>query len=204
MDVHLRAANVLASGIHDAKNRLYEIGTVPPADGEAWHALQQQLMEVAFRLDRTLTAYRLLNHERLGAAMPVYVPHLLEDVLLRFPPPPGLSLECAADLRDEWPLSRELVEEVLINALQNAARFARARIRLRAAASAGCVVFEVNDDGPGYPGQLPDGHGVGLYIAERVAEMHGVRADDGGIRQGRLELGNGGALGGALFRLHLP
>jgi signal transduction histidine kinase len=41
--------------------------------------------------------------------------------------------------------------------------------------------------------------GLGLYFSARIAERHRRN----GV-QGRVELANGGALGGGLFRLYLP
>jgi len=41
--------------------------------------------------------------------------------------------------------------------------------------------------------------GLGLYFAARIAELH---ERDG--RRGRIELGNGGPLGGGEFRIYLP
>lgn len=204
MGDHLRAADVLASGMHDAKNRLFEIGATAFPASTGWESVQQQLRDVALRLDRTLNAYRLLNHENIAASVPVFIPHLIEDVLLRCPCPAHLQLTTEVKLRAEWPLSRELVEETLINALQNAGRYARARIHLRVAQENGLLVFEVNDDGPGFGSQVLSQRSVGLYIAERVAELHSHRFDDGAPRCGRLTLDNGGEAGGARFRLELP
>jgi hypothetical protein len=62
----------------------------------------------------------------------------------------------------------------------------------------------VNDDGPGFSqgflaAPREGQHGVGLFIANRIAGLH-VRKG----AAGRLVLSNGGALGGALFECFLP
>ena len=41
--------------------------------------------------------------------------------------------------------------------------------------------------------------GLGLYFAARIAELHQRQA-----RSGRIELRNGGLLGGGEFRIYLP
>ena len=75
------------------------------------------------------------------------------------------------------------------------------------------LVISINDDGPGYPQAMLDRQkefiqgiepssgstGLGLYFASRIAALHGRD----GI-QGRIEISNGGALGGGVFRLFLP
>ncbi|MFY9327424.1 MAG: ATP-binding protein [Georgfuchsia sp.] len=204
MGDHLRAADVLASGIHDAKNRLFAIGTKENTDRSDWAEIQKSLLEVAFYLDRTLTAYRLLRYENMAAVVPVFIPHLVEDVLVRCQTQTRVQITTDIGFHGEWPLSRELVEETLINALQNAGRFARSLIRLSACERDGMLVFEVNDDGPGFDDKTSTGHSVGLYIAERIAQLHNYLSHDGTTRRGRLVLANGGELGGAQFLLELP
>jgi signal transduction histidine kinase len=204
MENTTHAADVLASGIHDAKNRLLEIGTHALSDHPESDRIQTLVMEVAFRLDRTLTAYRLLSQQRIAAVQPVFVPALVQDVLVRCPCPSGLALSSEVAFQGEWLLSRDLVEETLINALQNAARYARTRIALRAFERAGMLVIEVNDDGAGFQSGAETGRGIGLFIAQRVAQLHRFETRDGLVRQGRLTLANGGPLGGALFELELP
>lgn len=71
MGDHLRAADVLASGIHDAKNHLFAIGAKENADRGDWAEIQKSLLEVAFYLDRTLTAYRLLRYENMPLTISV-------------------------------------------------------------------------------------------------------------------------------------
>ena len=202
MGPQLHTADVLASGIHDAKNRLLEISGCALAGHDA-DRIQHLVRDVAFRLDRTLTAYRLLNDECVAAAMPVFVPMLVEDVLVRIG---RIKMPVTSDIRfhGEWPLSRGLVEEALINALQNAGRYAASAVLIRAFERDGMLVFEVNDDGPGFPGTAASGRGVGLFIAQRIAQLHCRQTRAGETRHGRLTLANGGELGGALFALELP
>lgn len=203
--------DVLASGIHDAKNRLFEAQTllaraaeehgVPLADAS------QAISGAAMRLSRTLVAYRLLRERQAMAIMPVPVSELLEDAVLTAGAQfgqAGIALRSECRFRGEWPLDRTLVTDVLVNALQNACRYARATVCLEAAVHEGRLRLCVNDDGPGYaalqPESAQDGRsGLGLFIAGRIAGLHAHRG-----RQGELSLRDGGPLGGALFELFLP
>lgn len=88
------------------------------------------------------------------------------------------------------------LERALANLVDNAVRYARAEVVVRAAAHDGWAVLEVTDDGPGIPeedrdrvferfvrldadrGRASGGTGLGLAIAREIARAHGgdVRA----------------------------
>ncbi|HDS1736604.1 MULTISPECIES: HAMP domain-containing sensor histidine kinase [Pseudomonas] len=108
---------------------------------------------------------------------------------------------------------RELVGSVISNVLTNAIRFACHALLISIEEEGEQLVISVNDDGPGYPQRmlerqedyvqgidpLTGSTGLGLYFAARIAALHEL---DG--VNGRIEISNGGALGGGLFRLYLP
>lgn len=212
------AVDVIASGIHDAKNNMFDalarIGSASQMirDGQSENALpiltetEQAVLASAERLSKLLSAYRLTRHENPVSLLPVDVHDLLEDAVLRIAPHRRADLvvesHCAVD--GFWVCDRELVTDCLVNAMQNALRVARHKIRIEAARTDDRLELTVADDGPGFPAtlpvQLPGEHsGVGLYIARRIAHLH-VRHD----QHGELKLENGGPLGGAIFRLFLP
>ncbi|WP_295363044.1 HAMP domain-containing sensor histidine kinase [Arenimonas sp.] len=101
---------------------------------------------------------------------------------------------------------REDLEEMLGNLLDNAGKFARARVALALSRDAGGLVLEVRDDGPGLPAdaaadvtergvrldERKPGSGLGLAIVRDIAEGYG----------GSLELADGGP--GLRARLRLP
>jgi two-component system sensor histidine kinase KdpD len=106
-------------------------------------------------------------------------------------------------------IDAQLVEQLLVNLLENAAKYTprEATVRISARALPGEVEVEVADDGPGLPpGQEQrvfekffrqagghDGFGLGLAIARAVVDAHG----------GRIRAENV-APHGALFRFTLP
>jgi signal transduction histidine kinase len=112
---------------------------------------------------------------------------------------PADGLEVGADA--------EIVERVIAPLLDNAARFAQARVTLDAARADGRVRLRVHDDGPGVPAGLEetifepgaggrvnghDGAGLGLALARRLARAAG----------GEVTVGTGEP--GATFVVDLP
>ena len=201
----MKALDLLASGIHDAKNQLFSAESLIAAAetahgidlGEARFAIQA----AARRLNQTLACYRQLRHETRIALIPTVIDELCEEVALdqrHHLTAHNITLDLDCHAPDAWPLDRELVTDMLNNAVQNAARHARSRVRLSTGEDAEGLWLRVEDDGPGYP-QIPPSSGTGLLLAASLAEMH--------VRQGRhgsLTLTNDSALGGARFTLRLP
>lgn len=126
----------------------------------------------------------------------------------------GISASC--DVDDLSPLGffdRELIGSVVANIIVNAIRFARQRILITLGEEDGQLKISINDDGPGYPAHMIERQteyvlginqgsgstGLGLYFAAHIARLHAR----GGI-QGRIEIANGGELGGGLFSIYLP
>jgi signal transduction histidine kinase len=111
----------------------------------------------------------------------------------------------------------EDLTELLGNLLENASNWASGRVAVRVlapAAATGTVVVEIEDDGPGVPGEALEalgqrglrldertqGSGLGLAIAQDICDAYGAELHLG--RDG----GRGGAgsgLGGLLVTLHL-
>ncbi|TXG87478.1 MAG: hypothetical protein E6R10_07965 [Rhodocyclaceae bacterium] len=200
-----RLLDVLASGVHDTKNQLFYAES-QIAEAEAKHGLdlseaRYAIETAAVRLTRTLTAYHLLRNDATLAVVPVVVADLCDEVVLdqrRHLAHSGIELVHNCSVQDEWPLDRDLITDVLNNAVQNAGRHARSRVRLTAWNEGDGLHFRVEDDGPGYAD--PDGgRSTGLIVAERVASLHERQG-----RCGSMHLANGGEFGGAVFELRLP
>lgn len=203
--------DVLASGIHDAKNRLFEAQTLlGQAETEGGTHLADARLAIggaATRLSRTLVAYRLLRNQQAMEITPFPVEQLVEDALITVRSQferTGTTLDVDVRFGADWPLDRTLVVDVIVNALQNACRHANSAVRLEIQVCNECLQLRVNDDGAGFlgaaPGRLLEGQSSqGLFIAHQIAHLHERK----GVR-GSLSLANGGPLGGALFELLLP
>jgi signal transduction histidine kinase len=201
--------DIISSGIHDAKNQLFLAESLI-TQAESEHGLKLDearfaIEHAAARLSRLLTAYKL--HREVGQLSigMVSVGDLIEEaVMINAPHCRHLGLDLSSqDLdRKTWPLDRELTLDILSNAIQNASRHARSRIKISTTTGDSGLTLRIEDDGPGYPStdiELMAGKGVGLYVANEIARQH-----NRGERHGSVALSNGGALGGAVFELRLP
>ena len=197
--------DILASGIHDTKNQLFSAEALIAAS-EAKHQIdlsdiRYTIEAAASRLSRTLAAYQLMRHGAQLAVVPTIISDLCEEVALaqkHHLANAGITLNVDCQVLDDWPLDRDLVTDMLNNAVQNASRVARCEIRLSAMVKSNELILRVEDDGPGFS-TIPPNHGTGLAVAEALAALHICQE-----RHGRLCLSNGSGLGGACFELHLP
>lgn len=200
-----RLLDVLASGVHDTKNQLFlaesQIAAAEAAHGIDLSEARYAIETAATRLSRTLSAYHLLRNDAALAVVPVVVDDLCAEVVLdqkKHLAHAGIAFESECTVRDEWPLDRDLIIDVLNNAVQNGGRHARSTVRLSAWNDDTTLVFRVEDDGEGYADPV-NGRSTGLIVAERIAALHARQG-----RHGSLHLANGGGLGGAVFELRLP
>jgi signal transduction histidine kinase len=125
----------------------------------------------------------------------------------------GIDLDQEADPWLSAYFDEDLVRGVLHNAIGNAQRYTRNRLRLSAAQEEDYAVIRVEDDGPGFPAAMlelqsvtepAEGFGrertqLGLHFSNLVARLH-----RNGERCGRVELDNQSNLGGGRFSLWLP
>ncbi len=201
--------DLYASIIHDVKNQLAELSLRLGQRGDA----QQEVgitMAAARRLSEMLLLYRDDNGQ------------LRVNIDTR--DPAGFLEILAAEYRELFPAlafqvdtSRApafaffddiLVRMALGNALHNASHAARSLVRLAVYQQDNMLVFEVADDGPGYPegllqtaGATPAqvsgvGTGLGLFLARKISALHQSQG-----RSGCIELCNAS---GAVFRMFLP
>ena len=115
----------------------------------------------------------------------------------------AISVDCAALL--SWRIDEGDAFEILGNLMDNAAKWARRSVAVRAWQDAGRLVLRVEDDGPGFSDvesilqlhvrldQRVPGHGVGLAVVNDLVASH----------HGQLKLSRG-ALGGAQVEIVLP
>lgn len=208
---------LIAGAIHDAKNGLNLLNTwLEEARRAAPSAAIDEARAVAARISAQLV--ELLAIYRAGEdslRLAVEDHDLLDfcrEVTAEIILPPGNAVGIETDLAaatalGAWAFDAYQVKMVLQEALRNALRHGRQRVRFAVAAQAGGGLrFTVGDDGAGYPQEVLDGEprtmdsgssGIGLVFARLIAERH---ATPGG-RHGRIELANEG---GAVFALVLP
>lgn len=126
----------------------------------------------------------------------------------------GIAARCEVEEFDLMGFfDQELLSSVAANIIANSIRYARSALLISAREEGGQLLLSINDDGVGYPQAMLDQQadyvlglnqssgstGLGLYFAARIAELH----ERNGVR-GRIELRNGGPLGGGEFRIYLP
>lgn len=221
-------SSVLASSVHDMKNSLTllmlsldDIASDLTKQGhESKDRLSQIQYEAArvnndlvqllslYKLDRKLLAANIDEHSLFD---------FLDTEIARFEPlfqsqDIACDIDCPDDLYGYF--DRELVTGVLGNVLANTIRYAETKIRVSAEETEnGGFLICVEDDGPGFPDNmlnwqedsqsrsdfLTGSTNLGLYFARQIARLHHQ-----GDQQGRIELKNGGTLGGGIFRLQLP
>jgi hypothetical protein len=195
--------DILASGVHDAKNQLLLAESLI-ADAEKRHGIdlgetRYAIEAAAGRLSRRCPP-TACSATGAAVAVPVIVADLCDEVALdqrRHLVCRGIALDVRCTVLDEWPLDRELIGDLLNNAVQNAGA-TRAAGAAPADEEDGWLVLRVRTTGPGYATRPPP-PGVGLLVAGKLAALHRRRE-----RSGSVELANGGEHGGAVFTVRLP
>lgn len=201
--------DLYAAVIHDVKNQLAELSLRLGARADA----QQEMviaMNASRRLSEMLLMHRQANAQLAVNADSVDAADFLAIVAAEYRELfPGLQIELDTSAAPAMTFFDDaLVRMALANAVHNACRAARSKVRLAAYAQDKMLVLEVADDGTGYPeAMLQDGGaepsavsgrgtGLGLYLARKIAELHHLQET-----HGRVELSNAN---GAVFRMFLP
>ncbi len=220
-------STVIASTVHDMKNSL----ALLVQSHAQWQAQlpaglrqgpQQGIIDYEFaRLNGMLV--QMLGLYKLGANQlplrPAY--HELEDFIdaqlarhQEVLQSRGIEARREVDSFDLMGVfDQELVGSVVNNIINNSIRYAHSQLLVSARQEDEFLVLSINDDGQGYPqamleqqsnyvlglNQSTGSTGLGLYFAARIAELHQRQG-----LQGRIEISNGGELGGGQFRIYLP
>jgi signal transduction histidine kinase len=215
---------ILASVSHDLRTPLAAVQGYSQLLAEGWDQydpgeraeMLQTVLDQAVHLGRIVTD--IIDVTRGRAPSVVLQPQaclaarLLHRAVGALPPAVAAQVTVRADPGLALDADGERVHQVLVNLLNNAARYGRPPFLVSAEARGSAVVFRVHDAGPGVPkrfeasiwerferGAFRDdpaggGLGIGLPIAKALVEAHG-----GSIRHQRSEL-----LGGACFEFTLP
>ena len=198
-DVHAardRAANLAhglktpLSALRAIARRVREAGQADMADG-----LEQSIRAASDAVDRELARARTAASLDRGPTPPSPSIERLVAVLSRTERGSRIEFEIDCPSDQELPVSADQLMEMAGPLMENAARYAATRVRVTARSRA----LLIEDDGPGLgtadreqvilrgqrADERPGGHGLGLSIANDLAEA----------TDGRLELGSSG-LGG--------
>lgn len=216
---------LLASSVHDIKNSLGMLldtvdqvvqETPISSDSQRRHfaTLQGEAARINNDLLYLLGIYRLEQGQLPLNIREVFVADFFEELkaqnqLLFDIRQLQCEIDCDVDARAYF--DPGLISGVINNVLVNAARYAKQRIRLHARTERGLTI-EIEDDGAGFPQAMLDNvsntqrsidfnsgsSSLGLYFADRVAQLH--RRDE---QCGRIALRNLPA-GGGCFTLWLP
>ncbi len=201
--------DLYAAVVHDVKNQLAELSLRLGARADA----QQEMviaMNASRRLSEMLLMHRQVNAQLTVNADSVDAADFLSIVAAEYRELfPKLQIELDTTAAPSMAFFDDaLVRMALANAVHNACRAARSKVRLAAYEQDKMLVFEVSDDGAGYPEEMLQdggaepsavsgrGTGLGLYLARKIAELHRLQE-----AHGRVELSNAG---GAVFRMFLP
>lgn len=205
-----RYRNALADLAHSVKTPLAVLRGIAERDSipdETRHTLSDQLrrMEdiVGYQLQRAATAgSQALRRPTALAPVIRRLVRALEKVYR------DKALAFEVDVPDSLRLRAEEGDlmEMLGNLLDNAAKWARQRVRIGAWQEAGWLRLDIADDGPGLPTDLAsllergvradsrtEGQGIGLAVVDEIIQAY----------EGRLESATS-ALGGALLSVYLP
>lgn len=222
---HIDFSMVLASAVHDMKNSLgmllNSLDELRQEQSETmggsarFNTLQYEAERMHNDLVQLLGIYRLGENNLSAHIEEHFVPDFLSEHMARHSPlldGLGIEFELEADDINGF-FDADLLTGVLNNTLNNALRYTRKEIRLKANERDGYLVIAVEDDGDGYPESMqhtgtPDfktldfksgSTSLGLFFASSVASLHTE-----GDRTGSIRLHNGGTLGGGIFEIWLP
>jgi K+-sensing histidine kinase KdpD len=230
MEDKMNFSDILASTLHDTKNSLGLlfnnlediIASCREQDCERhadFYALQYEIQRLNHSLIRLLSLYKA-EKSQLAANIDYHaIADFLEEVAVaheRLLASRGIQLETDCDAGLIWAFDRNLIGGVLDNIINNAFRYARSTVKIRAFSENGYFVVQIEDDGKGYPPAMlinenkqphfkqdidfkTGSTGLGLYFSLMIAAMH-VNHE----KEGFISIVNGGNLGGGVFSIYLP
>lgn len=219
---------VLASTVHDMKNSLGMLGESLNAiiskidpnkmdknTADSYGVVQYETARVNNSLMQLLALYKLENQQL--PFNPNYYnlfDFLDEQRLIHNPLLEAKNIECHLEVEEdiEGFFDDSLLATVLENIIGNAIRYTRSNICISCHKDQQLSI-EIADDGPGYPDQMiqlagsyikginqsTGSTGLGLFFAQKIAEMHKHKD-----QKGKIQLSNGGRLGGGVFHIQIP
>lgn len=220
-------ATVLASAVHDMKNSLclllQSIEQLSDSIDAENKTTQHHLASAHYEASRLNTGLvQLLSLYRAGLNnLPLnidqhYIEDTIDEILAsneNYLQHKKINLKVVQPENLAWFFDSDLICILLNDMLINAMRYSKQSILLSVYCEEECLVFKLEDDGPGYPDSMlaaidinmqhfdiSQGRtGLGLFFARLIAQAHTNEQ-----KQGFITLKNGGSLGGSVFTLKLP
>lgn len=218
-------SSLLSSVSHDLKTPLASIAGASSSllesqslDEPTRNMLLETIAQEAARLNRLLENVLQMSKLDAGAIQPQRQWHVVEELIGSALHRTQVELQhhvIELTIQQDLPLilvDGLLIEQVLINLLENVARYTPAgtRVRLKVSVDGRQIRMSVSDNGPGIPGELREkifekffratpladggrGSGLGLAICRAIARIHGGDVSATGSHDG-----------GAEFVLRLP
>nr|WP_315485054.1 HAMP domain-containing sensor histidine kinase [uncultured Undibacterium sp.] len=217
--------DIAALTIHDVKNNLAQLASEAESRGDL--KSMHVAMEASGTLSGLLCFYKSETHNLHVQIEPQDPTELLVDLVAAIASNhPAKSrvtiIQDTSQAPGIWFYDRTLIQMVLANALQNALRYARHQITITVADYSGQLMFQIQDDGEGYPPTVLEnldsyspvtrhGTGLGLRLAQRVMALHQNQGKSGSIRLSNrisntnsTDTTNSEKNNGACFQLFLP
>ncbi len=219
---------ILASTVHDMKNSLGMLGEslkvifnkIDPEKMDqttinSYGIVQYEASRVNNSLMQLLALYKLENSQLpFNPSYYNLLDFLDEQKLIHSPLLNAKNIECKLDVDEnlEGFFDDCLLATVLENIIGNAIRYTQTTICISCHQTQPLKI-EIADDGPGYPEQMIElagsyihginqstgSTGLGLFFAQKISEMHKHKD-----QKGKIQLSNGGQLGGGIFQIQLP
>lgn len=219
--------SVLMSFIHDIKNSLlislngletlYEnLDTVQPEQKESISLIQYELHRINNSLVQLLSLYKMETHLFSINADQYNLYDFLDELIInnsiiRSKQDFSIKMECDEDIN--WFFDKDLIATIVNSTINNSIRYAQSQIKLSAVIENNFLKITVEDDGNGFPEKMfvpadtletainmqSGSTGLGLYFAEKIANIHKNKD-----RSGTTVIDNDSELGGGRFTLLLP
>jgi two-component system sensor histidine kinase PhoQ len=182
---------------HSLKTPLAVLRTALHTPAELPAAVSQQVARMDDIVQHQLGRAAASGSSRFAPFLPLApVLHRIRDSLAKVYADKDLAfnIDCARDLA--WRIDEGDAFEMLGNVLDNAAKWARARVAVSVRREAGALRIRIDDDGPGFADtrsilelhvrgdEKVPGHGVGLAVVNDLVASH-----DGTLNLSRSDLG---------------
>ena len=219
--------SVLMSFIHDIKNsllmslsgleELYDnLDARQSEQKESISLIQYELHRINNSLVQLLSLYKMETHLFSVQADQYNIFDFLDELIINntlLSTMQDYSIDMECDENIEWFFDKDLIATIVNSTINNSIRYAHKKIKLSAFIENNYLKITIEDDGNGFPEKMfvhPDSletainmqsgsTGLGLYFAEKIAQIHKNKD-----RNGATLIDNKSQLGGGRFTLLLP